>query len=60
MLLCSLCIVCLLLGMGAALTFSLYIQRGPIGEKFSFVNGYQLEIASGLGVGTSVYFSFQL
>jgi hypothetical protein len=51
MLLSSLCVVCPLLGMGAVLKFSLYIQWGPIGENISFVNGYQLEVASGLGVG---------
>lgn len=31
----------------------------PLGEKFSFVNAYQLEIASDLGIGACIYFPSQ-
>lgn len=54
-----LCVVHLLLGRVCALKCGLYIQQDFIGENifFSFESSYNLELASGLGVGLVSPFS---
>lgn len=50
-----------LLGMALLLRVDCLTSQSPMEKsKFSFANGYQLEIASGLHMGASAHISFQL